>query len=61
MLKGITSDTLTVPLVEVHLQTDFLDEKVLCGLVKDLPDGIDFLIGNDVWLQGYEIQVQCNH
>ena len=50
LLKGITSDTLTVPLVEVHLQTDFLDEKVLCGLVKDLPDGIDFLIGNDVWL-----------
>ena len=55
LLKGITNDTLTVPLVEVHLQTDFLDEKVLCGLVKDLPDGIDFLIGNDIWLQGHPL------
>ena len=37
LLKGITTNTLTVPLVQVHLHTDFIDETVLCGLVNDLP------------------------
>jgi len=40
-----------VPLVQVHLRTDFIDETVLCGLVNELPNGIDFLIGNDIWLK----------
>ena len=53
LLKGITTETVSVPLVEVHLRTDFIDEKVLCGLVKELPDGIDFLIGNDIWLKAH--------
>ena len=29
LLKGITTDTLTAPLVQVHLKTDFIDETVL--------------------------------
>jgi len=37
VLKGITKDMITVPLVEVHLRNDFIDEPVLCGLVPDLP------------------------
>ena len=48
VLKGITKDMITVPSVEIHLRNDFIDEPVLCGLVPDLPDGIDFLIGNDI-------------
>ena len=55
LLKGITTDTITVPLVQVHLHTDFMDESVLCGLVSDLPNGIDFLIGNDIWLQTHPL------
>ena len=42
LLKGIMNDTISVPLVEVHLHTNFINEKVLCGLVSELPDGIDF-------------------
>ena len=55
LLKGITNDTISVPLVEVHLHTNFINEKVLCGLVSELPDGIDFLIGNDIWLKGHPL------
>ena len=28
---------------------------MLCGLVKALSDGFDFLTGNDVWLQGHPL------
>ena len=49
LLKGITTQTQRVPLVQVHLHTDFINETVLCGLVNELPNGIDFLIGNDIW------------
>ena len=55
LLKGITNDTISVPLVEVHLHTNFTNEKVLCGLVSELPDGIDFLIGNDIWLKSHPL------
>ena len=51
ILKGISKQTVTVPLVEVHLQCSFTDDVVLCGLVDELPEGIDFLIGNDIWLK----------
>ena len=55
LLKGITNEIISVPLVEVKLHTDFTEETVLCGLVKDLPDGIDFLIGNDIWLKSHPL------
>jgi len=44
-----------VPLVQVHLRTDFINETVLCGLVNELPSGIDFLIGNDIWLKAHAL------
>jgi len=44
-----------VPLVQVHLRTDFINETVLCGLVNELPNGIDFLIGNDIWLKAHAL------
>lgn len=49
LLKGVSNTTIEVPLVELHLKTDFLDQIVLCGLIKNLPDGVDFLLGNDLW------------
>jgi len=44
-----------VPLVQVHLRTDSINETVLCGLVNELPNGIDFLIGNDIWLKAHPL------
>lgn len=44
LLKGIASQVVEVPLVEVHLQTDECDMPVLCGLVSELPEGVDFLL-----------------
>jgi len=55
LLKGISSQPLEVPLVELHLQTTFLDEKVLCGLIKELSEGINFLLGNDIWFQAHPL------
>ena len=37
------------------MRNDFIDEPVLCGLVPDLPDGIDFLIGSDIWLKSHPL------
>jgi len=55
LLKGITTQTQRVPLVQVHLRTDSINETVLCGLVNKLPNGIDFLIGNDIWLKAHPL------
>ena len=55
LLKGITTQTQRVPLVQVHLRTDSINETVLCGLVNVLPNGIDFLIGNDIWLKAHAL------
>lgn len=56
LLKGIASEVVEVPLVELHLQTDFMDEKVLCGVIPQLPDGVDFLLGNDIWAQAHPFE-----
>jgi len=60
LLKGITTQTQRVPLVQVHLRTDFINETVLCGLVNELPNGIDFLIGNDIWLNAHALPRQSH-
>jgi len=44
-----------VPLVQVHLRTDSINETVLCGLVNELPNGIYFLIGNNIWLKAHPL------
>jgi hypothetical protein len=48
LLKGISSELIEVPLVELHLKTDVLDGNVFCGLIEELPEGVDFLLGNDL-------------
>ena len=56
LLKGITSQTIEVSLVEVHLKTPFMDAPILCGLIKELPEGVDFLLGNDIWTQYHPVE-----
>ena len=51
LLKGIGKELVEVPLVELHLQTDFVNENILCGLIAELPEGVEFLLGNDLWSQ----------
>jgi len=34
--------------VEVSVESDKLSGKILCGLIENLPHGVDFLIGNDL-------------
>ena len=48
LLKGITREIIEVPLVELHLKTSNFDDSVLCGVVEELPEGVDFLLGNDI-------------
>jgi len=39
----------------MHLRTDSINETVLCGLVNELPNGIDFLISNDIGLKAHPL------
>ena len=48
LLKGISNKVMEVPLVEIRLRTSTFDKDVLCGLVSDLPEGVDFLFANDL-------------
>src|SRR6218665_3873672 len=48
LIQGILGQPTEVPLVEVRIESDKLSGKILCGLVDNLPHGIDFLIGNDL-------------
>ena len=34
LLKGISNEVVEVPLVELHLRTEFINEFVLCGVIK---------------------------
>jgi hypothetical protein len=58
LLKGIASEIVEVPLVKLHLQTDFINENVLCGVISNLPDGVDFLLGNDIWAQSHPLETE---
>ena len=55
MLKGVSSQPVEVPLVELHLKTDFIDENVLCGLISELPEGVDFFLVNDIWFKAHSV------
>ena len=51
LLKGVSTQPIKVPLVELHQQTDSINDKVHCGLIQELPEGVDFLLGNDIWFK----------
>jgi len=48
LIKGISNKVLEIPLVELHVRTNLMDKDVLCGMVSELPDGVDFLLSNDL-------------
>ena len=48
-IRGISGNILEIPLIELWLQSEFCDKTVQVGLVDTLPDGVDFLLGNDLW------------
>jgi len=48
LIRGVTSETVSVPLVRVTLQSSLCSGSFLCGLATSLPSGIDMLLGNDL-------------
>src|SRR5208282_581596 len=55
LLRGITNTVIEVPLVSIHLKTDGIDQTVLVGLIEQLPEGVDFLLGNDLWFMAHPL------
>ena len=48
LIRGITSNVIAVPLVEITVDSSLCSGSYLCGLVSTLPDGIALLVGNDL-------------
>lgn len=48
LIRGVTGDVISVPLIEVSLQSSLCSGTFLCGLVSTLPTGIGMLVGNDL-------------
>ena len=48
LICGVTGDVISVPLVEVTLESPLCSGTYLCGLVATLPAGIALLVGNDL-------------
>jgi hypothetical protein len=43
-----------MPLVNLNVKTDFISGVVSCGLIDTLPEGVQLLVGNDIWLQAHQ-------
>ena len=48
LIRGITGDVVSVPLVEITVESQLCTGTYLCGLVPTLPIGIALLVGNDL-------------
>lgn len=48
LIKGISGEVQKVPLVEIRIHSKPVTGFFLCGLIENLPQGIDGLIGNDL-------------
>ena len=48
LIRGVTGDIISVPLVEISLDCALCIGTYLCGLVSTLPSGIAVLVGNDL-------------
>lgn len=48
LVRGISGKIVKVPLVELTIKSKPVSDAILCGLVDDLPSGIDGLLGNDL-------------
>jgi len=48
LIKGVTGDVVSVPLVRVNVSSSVCEGSYLCGLVATLPEGIAVIAGNDI-------------
>jgi len=48
LIRGVTGDIVSVPVVEVTLTSTMCCGTFLCGVVSTLPSGIAILVGNDI-------------
>jgi len=48
LIRGITVEVISVPLVKVTLSSSLCKGTFLCGLVSILPEDIAVLVGNDI-------------
>jgi len=48
LIRGVTGETVSVPLVRVTLQSSLCSGRFLSGLATSLPSGIDMLLENDL-------------
>ena len=48
LIRGVTGDVVSVPLVEITLHSSYCDGTYLCGLVSTLPTGVAILLSNDL-------------
>ena len=48
LIRSITGEVISVPLVEVTLSSSLCKGTFLCGLVSTLPEGIAVVVGNDI-------------
>ena len=46
LIRGVTGDIISVPLVEISLDCALCIGTYLCGFVSTLPSGIAVLVGN---------------
>ena len=49
LIRGVTGDVVSVPLVKVALSSPLCQGIYLCGVVATLPDGVAILVGNDIY------------
>ena len=48
LIRGVTGDVVSVPLVEITLRSPYCGGTHLCGLVSTLPTGVAILLSNDL-------------
>src|SRR6218665_672109 len=47
LIKGVLGQAVAVPFVQISGSSDQGDGTILCGLIDELPQGVDMLVGND--------------
>ena len=48
LIRGVTGEVVSIPLVQVVLHSPFCNGAYFCGLVSTLPSGVAVLLGNDL-------------
>jgi hypothetical protein len=53
-IKGVGGQSFQVPVVDIQLKSDLLSNTLLVGLIDALPEGVDFLAGNDLYFAAHQ-------